>query len=45
MAGTIELLSKKHMTLELNGCLTQDQTKPLPTVDNPASQFFQVLRS
>lgn len=44
MAGTIELLSKKHTTFELNGMLTQDQTLPLPTVDSPLSQFLRILR-
>ena len=45
MAGTIELLSKKHTTLELNGMLTQDQTRAFPTVDAPFSQFFKIIRA
>ncbi len=45
MAGTIELLAKKHTTFELNGMLTQDQTLPTPTVDSPVSQFLKITRA
>ncbi len=45
MAGTIELLSKKHTTFELNGMLTQDQSKPFPTLAAPFSQFIKVIRA
>jgi hypothetical protein len=45
MSSTLNFIDKKHMAFELGGMLLQDQTKPLPTADNPFSQFFKVTRA
>lgn len=45
MAKTLNMIEKKHMTFELDGMLLQDQSRPLPSVASPLSQFFQVLKA
>ena len=45
MTNMLELISKKHLKMDIGGMLLQDQTRPLPTAALPFSQFFSIQRA
>lgn len=45
MAKTLNMIDKKHITLELDGALLQDTTIALPTSPSDLSQFFNIIKA